>query len=1154
MLDTFITLMRNIFDANPDLPLESLGALSVDHTAEIKNTNMSSDPEKSSTAGLCLHQLVRRQVESGPFLTAIEGWDGSITYAQLDDLSTSLGERLSRMDIGPEKAVCLLFEKSMWAIVAMLGVIKAGGCFVPLNPVNPVKRLQYLVQTVNASLVLTSPQNAHLCSSLSSRKVMTLDDNTLPKPTDAFLKPPLLLPAPINPRSTAYVLFTSGSTGLPKGVVVDHRALCSSLVALTNRMDIGSHSRILQFNAYWFDGMLLEIFGALISGGTVCIPSDAMRMDDLAGCIESLRANTITTLATSVSRMIDPASVPSLKTVCIGGEAVLPSDRDRWASKVRLLSVYGPTETCIIMLVGEFTPDAPATLLGEPVGSRVWIVNPIKPHELAPLGAVGELYIEGPNLAREYLGDQQKTAAAFIVDPPWLAHQEAHAEPHRLYRTGDLVRRGPSGTVTWVGRKDTSQVKISGQRVELAEIEEAIREHIPAAITVAADVFTPDDEDGRQILAAVLGLGSVIAGCSESEMADYMQRLTDTLVPALRGSLPSHMVPSIYVPLSHLPTLSTGKMDRKALRDSVAHFIAAPARSTESPGELPTSDNEKLISDMWADVLRLRSDEKITGSSNFFKHGGDSMMAMRLVALARHRGFRLTVVEIFENQTVSAMAAVMRRLDGAAEVLTTASNTSPKTFSHDAEANNHIEDSAGRLESKDALSPPTRQPPVVISQVDVPSPPGQQLPVAPSQVEAFAPCTSYQEVFMTGTEVFPGAHVTQWLFSLDGAINMTRLKAAVDRCVEWFPTFRTRIIRDPQSGRLVQAVLHKGNTSPWAFSATDDLESVLAHEKATPPRLGELLHRIHVVQDTWAASTHLVWTMNHAAYDAWSLGMMLVALRRSYMDPYFQPDQSLSFGDFSHRVGEYSDPGSLSSGFWRTLLTNSRPAQLLFEYPSIGEPRQDRLATFEATVPRRGGTTTATLITAAWILLLARLTNRRDIIIAYLVTGRTISLDGIDVCPGPAISKIPLRVKLPELPLKLPSLSAVADLVRQQVVRSMPHEHAGLAALRTLNASRDGGRHAHAGTVFGRLPLDLAIHPAGHAAFDGGDEIGMKYVGQRVMAPPPGAFSVECSIAGEADEEDKIKVNLAVIWDSRAASKDEINEVVKAWKEVFREG
>ncbi|KAJ4109657.1 hypothetical protein NW768_012093 [Fusarium equiseti] len=486
MLDTYLTILNNLFHSPQDTPLRRISALSPDHIIQIGTVNGSS----TKPVRACVHDLVRKQVGLSPFLTAIDSWDGSMTYAESDDLSTSLAQKLSYLGIKPEKAVCVLFEKSKWTMVAMLDV--------------------------------------HI---------------------------------PVEPQHTAYILFTSGSTGLPKGVVIEHQALCSSLIALTNRIGMGTHSRTLQFNSYWFAGMLLEIFGTLIVNKIICGLSESARMNDLAGSIERIHANTITTLATSVSRLIEPSSVPSLETVCLGGEPVLPSDRDRWASKV---------------------------------------VNPLKDNELAPLGGIGELFIEGPGLARHYLNDEDKSAATFVSDQSLMAQEPHLREPRRVYKTGDLVRMGPDGTVTWISRKDSSQVKIRGQRVELAEIEEVIRSRIPQAIPVAVDIFAPSNNDDIQILGAVMAISSVVPGGSSDQVATYMQKLTVDLVPKLKGTLPHHMVPSVFIPLSDLPFLSTGKLDRKTLHSVAVPLAVEMSKGTATiSGQAPRTPKEKLLIDLW---------------------------------------------------------------------------------------------------------------------------------------------------------------------------------------------------------------------------------------------------------------------------------------------------------------------------------------------------------------------------------------------------------------------------------------------------------------------------------------------------------------------------------------------------------------------------
>ncbi|KAH7173129.1 uncharacterized protein B0J16DRAFT_375847 [Fusarium flagelliforme] len=1115
MLDTYITILGNLVHLPEETPLQRISALSLDHITQIGTVNGSS----TKSVRACVHDLVRKQVELSPFLTAIDSWDGSMTYAELDDLSTSLAQKLSYLGIKPQKAVCMLFEKSKWAIVAMLGVAKAGGCFVPLNPQNPVKRLQHLVQTVDALVILTSPQHQELSTSLSLCKVMVIGPNSLPLPTATFLKPPHTSHLPVEAQHTAYILFTSGSTGLPKGVVIEHQALCSSLVALTDRIGMGTHSRTLQFNSYWFDGMLLEIFGTLIVGGTICGLSESERMNDLAGSIERIHANTITTLATSVSRLIEPSSVPSLETVCLGGEPVLPSDRDRWASKVKLLSVYGPTETCIIMLVGDMKCNSPATLLGQPVGSRVWVVNHLKDNELAPLGGIGELFIEGPGLARHYLNDEDKSAATFVSGQPWMVQEPHLQEPRRVYKTGDLVRMSPDGTVTWIGRKDSSQVKIRGQRVELAEIEEVIRQHIPKAIPVAVDIFTPSNNDEMQILGAVLATSSVVPGGSSDQVAAFMQKLTVDLMPKLKGTLPHHMVPSVFIPLSDLPFLSTGKLDRKTLHNLAIPLAVEMSKGTATTsGQAPRTPKEKLLSDLWTEVLG--SQEKPAGrTDNFFNVGGDSMMAMRLVALARYRGLALTVVDIFNYPILSNMADMVQALDHDEDSL--------KEEPHDART---VDEKAYNLSTLQHLSQ-------------------QAMPICADKIEQIYPCTGMQEMFLYGSEAWPGAHVTQWIFSLDESVDILALGKAIDRCIIRYPTMRTRIVRNVQTGQLVQVVLRKGNEAPWSVFLSKDADSAMEQERQChwmQSGLGEPLQRISLVQNS-SGPTHLIWSLNHAAYDAWSLGMMLRSIGQYYAKPEDDSETSLPFSGFIRHIAKARNTGSESRSFWQTYLSDMGPQTLLFNYSSLKDPRQDCLAVYRVSFPKREGKTPTSLIAAAWILLLARLTHRIDITIAYLVTGRTLPLGGIDTCPGPLISKLPLRVRLPT---ESTGICDAADVVRTEMVRVMPHEHTGLDAMQSLTSQDAEATPLHAASLLGHLPFDLAIHPAGHTDFSGAKATGMAHVGQRVVVPPPGTFSAECSIVSENDN---IEVDISMIWDDRAVDKKGVDDIIGTWGEIITE-
>lgn len=1142
ILDTFATILSNLFHATPEASLSSISAISADHMSDIIKTGHAPS-EDHELGDHCVHSLVRKQVERGPLLPAIEAWDGSMSYAELDDLSSSLAAKLVRQGVEPDKSVCFLIEKSKWAIVAMLGIAKAGGCFIPLDPKLPLQRLQFLVETSKSTVILTSTQNLSVCAPLPC-KAIVVNETTLPTPTAEFLKPPPLLRAPVEPHHAAYVLFTSGSTGTPKGVVVEHKALCSAITAFAKRMGYGVQSKVLQFNSYWFDPMLLDIFGTLTHGGCICIPSEDERMNDLEGAINRFNADSIIVSA-SVSRVFEPSRVPSLKTLCCGGEAILPSDAARWSSEVRLVSGYGPTETCIVSVFGEIKPSTPSNVIGKPVASRQWVVNPIKEHELAPLGAIGELCTGGSNLARGYLGDEAKTAASFIVDPPWMprTQDEIAGSSRRAYRTGDLVFFNPDGTLTYVGRMGSSQVKIRGQRVELAEIEETIRKHVPSSVRVAVDVFhasEEQDEKRRTILGAVFGVGDISSNSSleDAQVSSFMQSLTHDLLPKLTGSLPAHMVPEVYVPIAEIPLSTSGKLDRKTLQKIAAPLAFSLSRGDSSGAtrQPPSTAMEKLICSAWVKVLGIQDEAAVSKWDNFISLGGDSIMSMRLITVLRPLQVSLTVVNIFKHPTIAGMAAVAKSLNEDTEAET------------DAEAAQRTVD-----DTKDTHV--TEQP--ILSDQST------SLALTQKINETIQPCTAYQRTFIHGANTFSNAHGLHFIFSLDNTVDMTRLRTAFDHCATWFPTLRTRILPDAASGKLVQAISPVGTSLSWCHFITESgsFEPVVAEEQRFPPGAdGRPLHRISVVSQIGkppGSKTVLIWNLNHAAYDGWSLGMMLEHIEQAYVDPNFKPSYILPFSKF---VDQATVTALESQSFWEKYLEGIKPATVLFNYATVKEPRQNCITKHKFTFPvkKHQNATAASVVIAAWALVLAHLTNTRDIVLAHLVTGRTMSLAGIETCPGPTISKVPLRIRLPEEPEPLPSLEAVATIVSAELVRVMPYEQGGLDAIEKLiPTSCASSSSMHAGALMGRLPLDLGIHPKGSLDFSAGEGIGMQRLEMRPSAPPPGAFSVECSLlpgseTGQGEGHEKTAgIELAALWDDRAASEEDVKELMSLLEDTL---
>jgi amino acid adenylation domain-containing protein len=463
ILHQFEHTLQSLMEASFQTKLERLQLLNPHDRSEILQWN-DTVPE---TVEKCVHELFSAQAREQPAAAAVEACDGSASYRELDEMSDRLAHELRRRGVSTGSPVAFIFEKSLWTIVAVLAIMKAGGACVPIDKSDPRARKAAIVSGANAKTVLTSSaEHANSVDlapdvfAVSAASISGLPDITSP-----------LNNGTSSPGDLAYIIFTSGSTGVPKGVMLEHRCLVSSLSSLAQRFGWQSGCRMLQFAAYVWDISMGEIFGALLFGGCLCIPSEEARESSLANFIESSKVNWAW-LTPTVLRTMSPNDVPSLQSLLSIGEPVGAEASKSWGRALRLINGWGPCEASILSAVVELTPVSryPESI-GTPVGCAIWIVNPGNTNELAPIGAVGELLVEGPGVARGYLNDNVKTAASFVPPPPWAPSRENKAT--HFYRTGDLAKYYPHGSICFVGRQD-NQVKIRGQRFELGELESVL--------------------------------------------------------------------------------------------------------------------------------------------------------------------------------------------------------------------------------------------------------------------------------------------------------------------------------------------------------------------------------------------------------------------------------------------------------------------------------------------------------------------------------------------------------------------------------------------------------------------------------------------------------------------------------------------------------
>jgi amino acid adenylation domain-containing protein len=451
---TFRRALENII-YNAKRRISALDFLSGQHWEQIQAWNV-----MPPTLTDCVHNKFATWVVSQPEAPAVHGFDGAYTYGELASVTDRLAQYLVNLGVGPEAFVPTCFDKSCFAVIAMLSVLKAGGAAVPLDAKHPTPALQTRIEDAAAKVVLTTAARAEKLGGLAEN-IIVVDREFL----DGLPMSNGPVRTNVQPQNPCFVIFTSGSTGRPKGVVLEHAAMVTSAEAHGSRLGIGPSSRVLQFASYTFDNSLEEMFTSLQRGACVCVPSEEQRVNDLPGAIAELNVNFMD-LTPTVAALLKPTDVPSIRSLALGAEPLTKALIETWRPYVHVYGQYGPSEASINSAWRDFTNGGEATNIGRAIGSVSWVVDPENRDRLMPIGCKGELLIEGPILSRGYLNDPEKTALAFIRDPEWAC--TAGPTGRKFYCTGDLVQYTSEGEMMYMGRKD-SQVKVS--RRELSSIK-----------------------------------------------------------------------------------------------------------------------------------------------------------------------------------------------------------------------------------------------------------------------------------------------------------------------------------------------------------------------------------------------------------------------------------------------------------------------------------------------------------------------------------------------------------------------------------------------------------------------------------------------------------------------------------------------------------
>ena len=576
-----------------------------------------------------VHQLVEAQAERTPDTVAVVFRDRSLTYRELDEQATLLARHLKRLGVEPDDRVGLFVERSLEMVVGLLGILKAAGAYLPLDPAYPQERLEFMIRDGGVRVLLTQQE--------------LLDRLHLPGVAIVRLGSPLDLPAdrhhpkavegPSSPDHLAYVLYTSGSTGQPKAVMISHRALVNLLESIRRLLGVSSSDVLLAITTLSFDIASLEMLLPLVVGARVVVVSRDVAMDpkQLDEALQRSGATLLQATPTTWRQLVDAGwrGGPAL-TMISGGEALPQKLANRLRERgATLWNIYGPTETTIYSIGVRIQTDVPVTI-GRPIANtQAYILDA---HGVpVPISTPGELCIGGDGLARGYLNRPDLTADKFIPDP--FGPQPGA----RLYKTGDLARYRPDGTIEYLGRID-QQVKIRGIRIEPGDIEAVLAQHAAVREVV---VVAREDRPGDTYLVAYIETGGA-PGPSPEALRHY-----------LAERLPAYMIPSAFVALPALPLTRSGKVDRKGL--------PAPGRPDFTTATDPASPRDPLEAQLvtiWEDILRVRP---IGVTDDFLQLGGQSLLAARLVArIEQAFGKRIPPTAVFLMPTIAQLATVLR--------------------------------------------------------------------------------------------------------------------------------------------------------------------------------------------------------------------------------------------------------------------------------------------------------------------------------------------------------------------------------------------------------------------------------------------------------------------------------------------------------------
>lgn len=978
-----------------------------------------------------VHQMFEEQVAKTPDHIAVVFENKQLTYGELNEQANRLARRLRKKGVQPDQIVAIMTERSLEMLIGIFAIIKAGGAYLPIDPESPKERIQYMLQDSGTSLLLVHPAFAEQFSFWGEEIVIQSD---LYADEDGTNLEPLA-----QAHHLVYVMYTSGSTGNPKGVMIEHQSVICRNDWTQKKYPLTEQDTILQKTPYTFDVSVYELFGWSFVGAKVCFlqPGGEKDPDTIVQTIQQQNISVIhfvpSMLHIFLNYLMETAigeQIKNLRFVFASGEALKVQHVAKFHEllqpyDITLHNLYGPTETTIEVTYYDCDTDTlPLVPIGRPVDNiQIYIVG--SHGELQPVGVTGELCVSGVGLARGYLNLPEITANRFVPNP-------FTDKGEQMYKTGDYARWLPDGQLEYLGRMD-HQVKIRGYRIESGEIETQLVkiEGLKEAVVLAVE-----NEQGEQELCAY--------------MVSEREHSIGVLREELAKTLPTYMIPTYFMYVKNIPLTQNGKVDRKSLPLPILDG------DTFFTGEVyvePRNEREWLLAGIWKDVLRVK---RIGAHDNFFYLGGDSIKAIQVMARLRAKGMSLEMKRFFQFPILADAAREMSLMEQKVE----------------------------------AQLPKATAPLITI--------PLEEITLLQKEVEADIPMSDIQQVYsLTPSQEWMYVHsslkshsssfLIQLELTLKGQVDVDLLASSLQRVVERHDTLRT-VYRYTKSEKLVQVVL-KNRVIPIMQADVSHLNEQEQYDYLQNQRIADRERGYDPTLDVMrlAISTlssdcyHIMLRTHHIQIDGWSLQIILQEwlefYRAAQQKTSAELDEVVPFHTYMRWIEQQDQEESLH--FWKHYLQGYEEATALPKMMSAGSQKEEmnvqqgveqghesaeyeqeettlyieeNLTSQLQRMAKENHSTTGTLLQTAWGVLLGKYNDKRDAVFGRTVSGRPSEVDGVEKIMGLFINTNPLRISWDERS----TFSALMKTVSKQAVDATPYEFYSFSEIQAHSPVKQG--------------------------------------------------------------------------------------------------